>query len=230
MSSCTLGFVLQPVASHEDLLDACAVRAQAYGHHVPELGQCLAEPDALDLDAGTEVFLCRDKASGRAVGTMRIQTSHAGPLMMERSVALPHWLALTPRAEITRLAVGTGADPLTKLCLMKASYLYCVAKQVQWMVIGARNEALIRNYRRLGFVDAMGRDELVPLGHTGGLLHRILAFDVATAERTWSAARHPLYGFMVQTEHPDLHIAPAPLPQPLPGPLSWPLAVQLAAA
>jgi hypothetical protein len=207
MSSCTLGFALRPVASHDDLLDACAVRAQAYGHHLPEMGVRLAQPDALDQADGTTVFVCRDKASGRATGTMRIQTSHPGPLMMEQSVTLPGWLAAAPRAEITRLAVSVGADPLTKLCLMKASYLFCMAQRVQWMVIGARNDALIRNYRRLGFIDALGRDELVPLAHTGGLMHRILAFDVASAERTWSAARHPLYGFMVQTLHADLEIA-----------------------
>ena len=210
MGSCTLGFRLQPAASHDDLLDACAVRAQAYGHHLPEMGQRLAEPDVLDLADGTTVFLCRDKSTGRAIGTMRIQTSQAGPLMMEQSVTLPGWLAAAPRAEITRLAVAVGADPLTKLCLMKASYLFCIAQQVQWMAIGARNEALIRNYRRLGFVDALGHDELVPLAHTGGLLHRILAFDVVAAERTWAAARHPLYGFMVETLHEDLQVG---LPQ-----------------
>ena len=38
---------------------------------------------------------------------------------------------------------------------MKASYLFCMANKVQWMVIGARNEALIRNYRRLGFIDVL---------------------------------------------------------------------------
>ncbi|HMO48722.1 MAG TPA: hypothetical protein PKB14_22195 [Rubrivivax sp.] len=209
------------MASHADLLDACAVRAQAYGHHVPEMGGRLAEPDALDLADGTTVFLCRDKTSGRATGTMRVQTSHAGPLMMEDSVALPDWLAATPRAEITRLAVAVGADPLTKLCLMKVSYLFCMAQQVQWMAIGARNEALIRNYRRLGFVDAFGGGVLVPLAHTGGLLHRILAFDVLAAERAWAAARHPLYGFMVRTQHADLLLESpqpqAPLLQPLPG-------------
>jgi hypothetical protein len=210
MSSCTLGFALQPVASRDDLLEACAIRAQAYGHHLPEMAARLTEPDALDEAPGTTVFLCRDKASGRATGTMRVQTSHAGALMMERSVTLPGWLAVMPRAEITRLAVSVGADPLTKLCLMKASYLFCVAQHVQWMVIGARNEALIRNYRRLGFVDALGRDELVPLAHTGGLMHSILAFDVFAAERAWAAARHPLYGFMVQTVHDDLKVG---LPQ-----------------
>ena len=210
MSSCTLGFALQPVASRDDLLEACAIRAQAYGHHLPEMAARLTEPDVLDEAPGTTVFLCRDKASGRATGTMRVQTSHAGALMMERSVTLPGWLAVVPRAEITRLAVSVGADPLTKLCLMKASYLFCVAQHVQWMVIGARNEALIRNYRRLGFVDALGRDELVPLAHTGGLMHSILAFDVFAAERAWAAARHPLYGFMVQTVHDDLKVG---LPQ-----------------
>ena len=206
MSSCTLGFALQPAASHDDLLDACAVRAQAYGHHLPEMGVRLTELDPLDQAPGTTVFLCRDKASGRATGTMRIQTSQAGALMMEQSVTLPDWLAAAPRAEITRLAVSVGADPLTKLCLMKASYLFCMAQHVRWMVIGARNEALIRNYRRLGFTDALGHDELVPLAHTGGLLHRILAFDVLAAEATWAAIRHPLYAFMVRTQHDDISI------------------------
>lgn len=211
MNSCSLGFGLQPVASHDELLEACAVRAQAYGHHVPELMQRLSQPDALDHADGTTVFLCRDKASGLAIGTMRIQTSAHGPLWMEDSLRLPSWLAVSPRAEVTRLAVRVGVDPLTKLCLMKASYLFCMAQQVQWMVIGARNEALIRNYRRLGFVDALGPDQLVPLKHTGGLLHRILAFDVAGAERAWAAARHPLYSFMVQTRHDDLVVeAPEP--------------------
>lgn len=215
MNRCTLGFTLRPAACRQDLLDACSVRAQAYGHHLPELGEKLAEPDELDGDAGTTVFVCRDKDSGRATGTMRIQTSEAGPLMMERSVDLPAWLVLQPRAEITRLAVAVGADPLTKLCLMKASYLFCMAHRVHWMVIGARKDSLIRNYRRLGFVDVF--DELQALAHTGGLLHRIMSFDVARAERAWSAAGHPLYPFMVGTLHDDLQLFPT-LTSPCPAP------------
>jgi hypothetical protein len=105
-----------------------------------------------------------------------------------------------------------------------------MAQRVEWMVIGARNAALIRNYQRLGFIDVLGQDELVPLAHTGGVMHRILAFDVASAERIWSAARHPLYGFMVQTLHPDLEIAvpePAVVTQ---APPFWPGLAQMAAA
>jgi len=208
MGVCTLGFTLGRAVSSEDLLAACAVRADSYGRHLPELRQRLAEPDALDLVEGTAVFLCRDKATGTAIGTMRIQTSHFGALRMEDSLALPDWLAVEPRAEITRLAVRVGADPLTKLCLMKASYLYCMAMRANWMVIGARNEALIRNYRRLGFRDVLPPGEQVSLAHTGGLLHRIMAFDVAAAKAAWSKARHPLYGFMIDTQHTDLRVAP----------------------
>lgn len=217
MSKSALDFSLFPVSGHVQLLEACAVRAQAYGHHLPELGRTLAEPDEIDRHPATTVFLCRDKASGEAIGTMRIQTSVHGPLMLEHSVPLPERLAACGRAEITRLAVRLGADPLVKLCLMKASYLFCLAQRVQAMVIGARKASLIRNYQRLGFVDVFGDDRLLPLAHTGGLLHRILCFDVAAARRTWAEQGHPLYAFMIETQHDDLQLPHAVPPrlQPL---------------
>lgn len=204
MGNCELGFTLQLVSSSEDLLDACSVRAQAYGHHLPEMGRQLAEPDELDFSPGTTVFLCRDKTDGRATGTMRIQSNVYGPLLMESSLSLPPWLHRATRAEITRLAVRVGADPLTRLSLWKASYQFCMANQLNWMVVGARNEALIRNYRRLGFVDVFGADELMPLAHTGGLSHRIMAFDNTLAQRRWGEMRHPLYQFVFETLHADL--------------------------
>ena len=204
MGHSKLGFVLDLVSTTQDLLDACSVRAQAYGHHMPEMGRRLAEPDELDFAAGTSVFVCRDKADGRAVGTMRIQSSSFGPLLMESSLSLPSWLAVSSRAEITRLAVRVGVDPLIRLGLWKASYLFCMANGLDWMVVGARNEALIRNYRRLGFVDVFGPEQLMPLAHTGGLPHRILAFENQSAQRRWGESRHALYPFVFETEHADL--------------------------
>lgn len=210
MGNCELGFTLQLVSSSEDLFDACSVRAQAYGHHLPEMGRRLAEPDELDFAPSTTVFLCRDKVDGRATGTMRIQSSVCGPLLMESSLSLPPWLSSARRVEITRLAVRVGADPLTRLSLWKASYLFCMASQLQWMVVGARNEALIRNYRRLGFVDVFGPGEMMPLAHTGGLPHRILALDNNVLQRRWGETRHPLYQFFFETLHPDLEASKVP--------------------
>ncbi len=190
-----------------DLRAACALRALAYGRHLPELAGALAEPDAFDRRAGVAVLLARDAASGDALGTLRIQGGGPGaPLAIEGSVALPPPLAGARRAEVTRLAVRPGADGGVRVLLMKGLYLYCVASQIRWLVIGARSDALIRLYRSLGFDDVLGPDVRVPLAHAGGLPHRVLAFDVLAAERTWRAAGHGLYGFMGETYHPQIRL------------------------
>ena len=206
MTTASLGFTLRLARSHRDLLDACAVRAAAYGHHVPGMAETLAEPDATDHQPGSVVMVCRDKAEGQAIGTARIQRSQAAPLQIENSVILPHHIAGRQRAEITRLAVRSGADPLVRAMLFKACYLYAMASQVSWLVIGARSQALIRIYRGLGFADLLGEGQQVPLAHAGGLLHSVLAFDVVAAERTWHGCEHGLYPLMVETWHPDVQL------------------------
>lgn len=208
MTTSNLTFSVSLAATAADLQDVCSVRACAYGHHLPEMQETLAVPDALDGRRGTGILVCRDKATGAATGTTRIQRNVAMPLQLEGSVILPRWLADEPRAELTRLAVMPGADPQTRLILMKAAYLYCLASQVRWMVIGARSNALIRIYQGLGFTDVLGPDDRVPLAHAGNLPHRILAFDVTAAERTWLASGHGLYPFMIETFHPDLNLFP----------------------
>lgn len=214
MTLSTLNFTVRIARDMTTLREACAVRAEAYGHHVPGLAAPMSEPDALDRAPGTEVLVCRDKASGALVGTARIQRNHPKPLQIESSVILPHALALQTRAEITRLAIVADADPLVRPMLVKACYLYAVAAQIRWLVIGARSRALIRIYRGLGFDDLLGAGQQVPLAHAGGLAHSVLAFDVVSAERHWHAAQHRLYGLMVETWHPDLNLLePAP---PLP--------------
>jgi hypothetical protein len=35
-----------------------------------------------------------------------------------------------------------------------------------------------------------------------------MAFEIATGEQRWQAARHPLLGFFRHTRHPDIDIAP----------------------
>lgn len=206
MTTAELSFTVRLARHRGDLADACRVRSAAYGRHLPAMAQPLERPDALDAQPGTAVVLCRDKASGRAIGTLRIQRNHRSPLLLESSLILPPRFAERSRAEITRLAVLPGADPATRLALMKSCYLYGLAAQVRWLVIGARSEPLIRIYRGLGFEDVFGPDDRVPLGHAGGLPHRILALDIVAAERTWLAAGHGLYPFMIETWHPDLQL------------------------
>lgn len=208
MSIATLPFTLERVQDEEGLLEAAAVRSLSYGHHVENLRERFAIPDDIDHAIGTTVLLCRDKKSGEAVGTVRIQTSHRGRLLIDPCVELPANLRSQPRAEMTRLSARPGADPLVKLALWKAILLFCQVEQVRWMIIGARNDALVRAYRSLGFKDLYPDGRLVSLPYAGDLPHRILALDVNAVERTWRETNNRMYGFFFELEHPDISLMP----------------------
>jgi hypothetical protein len=47
----------------------------------------------------------------------------------------------------------------------------------------------------------------VPLRHVGNIPHRVMAFEMATAEARWQAARHPLFNFFRRTRHPDIDVS-----------------------
>ena len=64
-------------------------------------------------------------------------------------------------------------------------------------------------------VDALPKGEMVPLPHAGNLPHRVLAFNVRTARADWQAMQHPFYDFMIEQQHPDLHLQPQPQPEPI---------------
>lgn len=209
MEISTLGFAVRLANSEQDFRDACAVRAIAYGHHDSALGPQFSDVEPLDRADGTVVLLCRDQATGACQGTARIQVSGFGPLTLEASLRLPEWLGNRPRAQISRLAVVPGAGNVVKLLLMKASYQYCLATQVRWMVIGARSAALIRNYRSLGFMDVFEKGAWVPLASAGGVPHQILALDVAGAKDAWQATKNRLLGFMTETVHADVQVVAA---------------------
>ncbi len=206
MTTSTLSFIVRLALDRNDLKAACAVRSQAYGHHIPGWRKALEEPDAIDQSAAAVVMICEDKASGDVVGTARVQTSAGGPLLIEQCVELPPRQASHGRAEVSRIAALPGADVSVKIALWKASYLYCIATQSRWMIIGARNEALVRQYRRLGFGDLHPDRGPVPLPYAGGLPHHVLTFDTYAAERTWKERQHGLYDFVFETHHPDIQL------------------------
>jgi hypothetical protein len=206
MHTQSFSFDVRFARTRQDLQAACRVRAQSYGHHLPHLHAMLLEPDLLDADENTFVVLCVDKATGSAVGTARFQTNAGGPLLIEHSVSVPEEMRNDTRAEITRLSAVAGADPLVKLALMKASYLFCLATQVRWMVICARSEAFVRQYNRLGFTNVFEDGRTVPMLHVGRLQHQVLTFNVTGAESRWRAEGHPLYNFMIETAHHDIQL------------------------
>ncbi len=204
-----MSFTLRRAETHADLLRACQVRAEAYGHKVPAYRESMSQPDALDANSSTTVFICEDKLSGEAVGTMRVQARYRshGELMMERYVEFPDHLRNVPCVEVTRLAAPIGSDPFVRLALWKAAYLFSVREGISAIVMSVRKPSLIRAYKQMGSKDVFpDRADGFVLPYVGSLPHRVYALNVDNAHSFWSEINHPLLDFMTATWHPDIQV------------------------
>lgn len=206
MATERLPFTVRLVRSEEDLHKAVHIRHSAYARHVPAFADTLRKPEAYDTMDGVVVLLAESKLDGTPLGTMRIQTNAFRPLTLEQSVDLPDWLRARPMAEATRLGVTEQLQGrAVKTILFKAFFLYCVQQQIEWMVITARTP-IDRQYERLLFSDVDPTRGYVPLQHVGNLPHRIMSFEVGSAERRWAANKHPLFDFIFRTHHVDIDL------------------------
>jgi hypothetical protein len=201
----TLPFSVHVVTTEAQLLEVQALRSQAYGHHLPLIAESFGRPDPVDRERDTTIFYARDKATGRMVGSARIQTNRYSPLQIERSVQLPPARIGQRLAEITRLTVLPGYEHPVRMAMVKASYVFCVGMQVAGIMAGSRR-SLVRQYAALGFTDLFEDERMVPLVHAGGIEHRILFVNLITAESEWRQMNHPAYGFIFHTYHPDIAI------------------------
>lgn len=200
-------FTVKIVSSAEELDKAVHIRHAAYARHVPAVAAMLETSESFDYEEGSVVLLAESKLDGSPLGTMRIQTNRYRKLALEGSVTLPDWLQGRSLAEATRLGVSEGRiGRVVKTMLFKAYFQYCQLADVEWMVITARSP-LDRQYDDLLFKDVFPEGGFMPMRHVGNIPHRVLAFEVGTAEERWAAAGHPLFNFIFRTYHPDISLA-----------------------
>lgn len=203
-----LPFTVRLVRNDIDLRKAVQIRHAAYARHVPTFAQTLATPESHDNEHGVVVLLAESKVDGSPLGTMRIQTNLFRPLGLEKSVTLPTWLSTRPLAEATRLGVTEErVGRMVKSVLFKAFFLYCQRNAIEWMVVSGRFP-IDRMYQRLLFDEVYPGMGFVPLSHVGDLPHRIMSFEVGSAETRWAAAQHPQFDFIFRTNHPDIDVGP----------------------
>jgi hypothetical protein len=203
-----LPFKLGLVRTGAQFSAVCRVRALAYNRHLPGFGTMLTKPDQLDFAPGVLVIYVQDKETNEVVGTARLQTNFFRPLLITDDYLLPTWLSSTACAEITRFAILPGykmATAALNRLIVKACYQFCVASQVNWIVIGAR-KSLARGYLSFGYKDIDTSPTFIRLEYANNLEHRILYFDVNAAERNWFNSDHPDYEFMYKTFHPDIEL------------------------
>ena len=200
-----LPFTVRLVRDEDDLNKAVQIRHSAYARHLPDFAETLKSAETADADNGVVVLLAESKLDGSPLGTMRIQTNQFKPLCLEQSVELPRWLKTRSLAEATRLGVtNEKGGRLVTTVLFKAFFQYCQQTGIEWMVIAGR-APVDRTYDRLMFEDIFPGKGYIPLAHAGNLPHRVMSFNVNTAEDRWARAKHPLLGFMCHTHHPDIN-------------------------
>jgi hypothetical protein len=211
MPSERLPFTIRRVTGEDSLRKAVGLRYAAYARHVPEFARTLAMPEACDYEEDTVVLIAESKLDGSALGTARIRTNVFHPLHIEESVVLPEWLQGRRLGEVERLGVAEGRiGHMVKVALVKAFFEYFESEGIEWAVIAGRSP-VDRQYEQLMFTDVFGEKEMVPLRHAGNIPHRVMAFEIATGEQRWRAARHPMLKFFRETHHPDIDVSkPAP--------------------
>ena len=110
-------------------------------------------PETWDQRPNATLLIAESRIDGDALGSLRILASERGRLMVEDRVALPQSLRAVSVAEASCLAVKAGRNAtLVRLMLWKAFHRYCLAAQVDTMLIAVRESAL-RQYEWLGFHD-----------------------------------------------------------------------------
>lgn len=201
-----LSFTVRLARSEEHLISAIKVRSEAYSRHLPDMGEMLRLPEEVDTSIGMIVFLAESKMTGEAIGTLRIQKCDEESLLIEDSIELPVEMKHRPRISVTRLAVKAGRESKeVKLALFKAMLLYCLAMQIDWIVIAARSP-IDRTFEYLGFDDVFEKGKNYPIQSARNKLHRILVMCPRTLERTYFAQEHALHGFFFRQFHPDIEI------------------------
>lgn len=201
-----LPFVVRIVRTEEHLQRAVAIRVKAYSRHLPGLASALREPEPEDRSRSSLVLLAETKEGGEPIATMRIETNFDRPLGIEEVLKGKPQFAGRTIANVSRLGVASGREgALAKLTLFKALHRYCLATQVEWIVVGAK-PPLDRQYERLGFIDVEADGSLRPIPASQGIPVRLLALEVIAAEREWLKGGHPLYKFMCQDFTPDIQI------------------------
>ncbi|MEI7445151.1 MAG: hypothetical protein WCK28_09705 [Burkholderiales bacterium] len=201
-----LPFTVRIVRTEEHLSKAVEIRAETYGRHHPDLAENLKAPEAADRAAFSLVLLAEAKDTGEALGTMRIETNTKSPLPIE--TVLPEESAYTSRtiAYVTRLGVYRGQfAQLVKLALFKALHRYCLACQIDWIVVGARSP-MDRQFIKLGFSDVHAEGRMAIIASSGTVPARILSLETIRAEGLWRATEHPFYKFVFVDFTPDIQI------------------------
>jgi hypothetical protein len=152
----TLPFTVSLVRTDAKLNGAVALRKVSFNRHYSNIvghdSNSFGEAERKDVQAGTVLLIATSKIDGSVVGSLRIETNLLRPFSLEHEVSLPDGLKGRPLALVTRFSVVNGREGIgVFLGLGKAMYLYCLAKQIQVVLMFTAFDSLQRLYLKFGF-------------------------------------------------------------------------------
>jgi hypothetical protein len=192
--------------THQQIATAVQVRKLGYEKFHPDIAASLSTAEPEDFQPNTVVFIARCKVTHTSIGSMRVETNVGTNSFASSHYSLPDVFQESTHAWVTRLAVIKGANQqLAKLALFKALHRYCLATQIDWIVVGAVPPS-DKLYLKLGFTDVYPQGVLFPLyGHDENRV-RFMKLNSVNAAKEWAEAKNPLYDFMFRTYLPDIRI------------------------
>lgn len=203
-----LPVTIRVATSEADLHQVLAVRAEAGGADPAQL-TASTTPETWDQRSNATLLLAESRGDGQALGSLRILASERGRLMVEDRIDLPPSLKSRSLAEASRLAVRAGRNAtLVRLMLWKAFHRYCLAAQVDTMLIAVREPAA-RQYEWLGFHDALHASGRFSLDGRGIATHRLMTLGVFEAHQRSLRVGHPLHDFFFVERHPEIDLLAA---------------------
>ena len=206
LSAVELPFSVSIVRTEAHLRKAVQIRAKSYGKHHPQVADLLSSAEVADRSRFSLVLLAESKLNDTPLGTLRIETNANGPLPIESLMPPNNESKGKTIAFVTRLAVSGGTDSsLVKLALFKALHRYCLACQIDWIIVTAL-PPMDRQYLRLGFHDVYDENTLVPIHWSGNIPMRLMSLETISCERIWKRTQHPLYKFMFVDYCPDIKV------------------------
>ncbi|UUX97153.1 N-acyl amino acid synthase FeeM domain-containing protein [Aquabacterium sp. J223] len=201
----TLPFVVRLAESRDDILKAVHLRAQAYGRHLPEVGQLLMQPEADDWRDDVLLLIAESKLDRSVLGSIRLHPNWLHPLRIQGEFEMPAHLRGRRLLELMRLTVRNGlAGKLVMGALAKASFEICAWAGIDAMLVAGRFPVSAM-YEAMQFDDLL-HGATVPLSYAAGVPHGIYALPIAEVETRLRKVGHWLYPFIAHTEHRDIQL------------------------
>jgi N-acyl-L-homoserine lactone synthetase len=210
VASLLRGYEFRVCERHEDWDAALAIRRRVYG---AGCGYDVEIPD--EYDARSWLFLAEDRATGEAVGTMRVTPRWRGALEAEEYFTLPRYLRTPMALEITRFAIlpeyrkGKTFLPVVSLGLFKLLWSFATRIGASYFIVCSKPERLWTydwlRFRTTGLKAAYAK--------LAGAEHELISFDLQRAPIEYAASHHPFEAFFTNDRIREV-VVPARIPGP----------------